>query len=126
MIRYRYNEQVSPPAPFIRVAIVSPMTNERGIEVPAQLDTAADMSVVPLAVVESLGLMPMGEDPTLGFGGHLTTIPTYLVRVRIHDYPAREIEALVSPDEPYVLLGRDVLNGHKITFDGPNLALKIE
>ena len=30
---------------------------------------------------------------------------------------------VASPLEPYVLLGRDVLNHFRITLDGPNLVL---
>ena len=126
MIRYRYNEQVTPPAPFVRVSVAATVGRDLGVEVPAQVDTAADFTVIPLLVVESLGLEPLGEVPILGVGGHLAMIASYLVQIRIHDLPATKIEALASPDEPYVLLGRDVLNNHRITFDGPKRVLDIE
>jgi hypothetical protein len=38
----------------------------------------------------------------------------------------RLVKVLASLEEPYVLLGRDVLNHFRITLDGPNLVLDIE
>lgn len=35
------------------------------------------------------------------------------------------IRATVGENEPWILLGRDVLNGHKLVLDGPDLALEI-
>ena len=125
MIRYRYNQQVSPPAPFIQVQVGRPVGGTPGVVCPAQLDSGADMSVVPQRLVAESGLLPMGEVPTLGFGGVLATMTTYLVRLQVHDLPPREIEALAGPDEPHVLLGRDMLNGYRVTLDGPNLILEI-
>jgi hypothetical protein len=61
MIRYKYNQQVSPPAPSIHVTIRRP-----------------------------------GD------------------------------EVLANRDELYVLLGRDVLNRHRIVLDGPQLVLEID
>ena len=71
MIRYRYNQQVSPPAPFIHVTIRRP-----------------------------------GDE------------------VSFRVLPAQE--ALANRDEPYILLGRDVLNSHRIVLDGPQLVLEID
>jgi hypothetical protein len=35
------------------------------------------------------------------------------------------VKVVASPDEPYALLGRDVLNKHTIVLDGPNLILEV-
>jgi predicted aspartyl protease len=126
MIRYRYNQQVSPPAPFVHVTVSPPVPGSAGAEGPAQLDTAADMTVIPWRLVQELGLVPLGELPILGFGGHRTTVPTFLIHLQIREQAAYVIEVLASPEEPYILLGRDVLNRFRVTFDGPNLTLEIE
>ena len=47
MIRYIYNKQVSPPAPFVHVSVSPPQVGLEGMIVPAQIDTAADLSVIP-------------------------------------------------------------------------------
>jgi predicted aspartyl protease len=126
MSRYRYNHQVDPPAPFAYASVGAAAVISASLEYPAQLDTAADMSVVPWRVVEELQLDPLGEFEALGLGGHLMTLPTFLVRIQLRGLPPRVVEVLASPDEPYVLLGRDVLNRFRVTLDGPNLVLEIE
>lgn len=95
-------------------------------EHPAQLDTAADVSVIPERIADDLRLEQLGEAAALGFGGHLVTVPTFLVRLQIRGAAAHVVKVLASPDEPYLLLGRDVLNRFRVTLDGPNLVLEIE
>lgn len=125
MTHYRYNRQVDPPAPFVYVGLRSPHDDDPPLELPALVDTGADTTVVPLQVVESLGLPPLDEMPTVGFGGQLTFIPTFLIRLRLRGLVEMSVEVLASPDESYVLLGRDVLNRFKLTLDGPGLSLEI-
>jgi predicted aspartyl protease len=96
------------------------------VEYPAQLDTAADLSVVPWRIVEELQLDQLGEIEALGFGGHLMTMPTFLVQIQLRGLAPQVVEVLASAEEPYVLLGRDVLNRFRVTLDGRNLVLEIE
>jgi predicted aspartyl protease len=112
MVRYTYNQQVTPPAPA-------------GVEVPAQVDTAAELSVIPARFVDELRLVPLDIVSALGFGGHLLTLPTYLVELRIRGLDPITVKVLASHDEPYALLGRDMLNRHTILLDGPNLVLEV-
>jgi hypothetical protein len=125
MVRYNYNQQVIPPAPFVHVSLRRPFEGLVGVEVPAQIDTAADLSVIPARSVEVLQLLPLDSVSALGFGGHLLTLPTYLVEVQIRDLDPITVRVVASHDEPYALLGRDVLNRHTILLDGPNLVLEL-
>ena len=43
----------------------------------------------------------------------------------VHDLPPLDLTVYGNKGEPYVLLGRDVLNRYRIVFDGPQLALEI-
>ena len=126
MIRYRYNEQVRPPAPFVHVTIRCQETGKALNDIAAQLDLAADRTVIPASAVRALGLHPLDEVTVSGFGGQMLVVPTYRLEVGIRDLPAAAMEVLAHPEEPYVLLGRDVLNRHRILLDGPGLAMKIE
>jgi len=126
MSRYRYNQQVKPPAPFAYASVSATAEGAPSLECPAQLDTAADLSVVPRRIVDQLQLDRLGEFETLGFGGHVMTMPTFLVRIQLRGLPSQVVEVLASREEPYVLLGRDVLNRFRVTLDGPNLMLEIE
>lgn len=126
MSRYRYNHQVDPPAPFAYALVGAPVDGGPSLECPVQLDSAADLSVVPRRIVERLQLEQLGEFDAIGFGGHLMTIPTFLVRVQLRGLAPHVVKVLASPEEPYVLLGRDVLNRFRVVLDGPNLVLEIE
>lgn len=125
MTRYSYNRQVDPPAPFIHVALRSPATGESVDGLPAQIDTAADRTVIPGTLVERLGLVPLDELPVAGFGGQVFLLATYLVELTIRNASPLAVEVLAHPAEPYVLLGRDILNHFRLILDGPELILDI-
>ena len=50
---------------------------------------------------------------------------THVVEIGIELLPLHPVEILAA-DEPYVLLGRDVLNRHRMVMDGPKQSLEIE
>ena len=77
-------------------------------------------------IVETLGLVQLGEAEIMGFGGHLTTVPTFLASLAIRQFEPIIVKVLVNPDEPCVLLGRDVLNQYRVLLDGPRLKLQID
>jgi predicted aspartyl protease len=126
MIRYSYNQQLTPPAPFVHVTVRPP---ERGIAVsdlPALLDTAADITVIPARIAEELQLIPLDEVPIGKFDGRVSWVSTFLVQLALRQATPKVIRVVASRDEPYVLLGRDVLNDYRATLDGPLLRLEIE
>lgn len=125
MIRYAYNRQIEPPAPFVHVSLRRPGGAPSLDDLPAQIDTAADRTVIPGGLVARLGLVPLDELPVAGFGGQVLLVSTYFVEVTIRGQPPRPVEVLAHEGESYVLLGRDVLNHHRLLLDGPGLALEI-
>jgi len=125
-MRYNYNRQLTPPAPFVHVRASAPASGKAVEQIAAQLDSAADRSVIPWSVVEALQLPQLDELPALGFGGHLLSVPTFLVQLTVRSCTPITVEAFASREEPYVLLGRDVLNHFRVLLDGPNLVLEME
>ena len=125
MIRYAYNRQIEPPAPFVHVSLRCPESGKAADNLPAQIDTAADISVIPENLVGHLGLVPLDELPIAGFGGQVLLVPTYRVELSIQTLTPRSLEVLAHPEEPFILLGRDVLNQYHLLLDGPRLALEI-
>jgi hypothetical protein len=49
----------------------------------------------------------------------------YSAEVGAHTHPPTPIQILASPSEPWVLLGRDVLNTLRLVLDGPGQVLEI-
>jgi hypothetical protein len=125
VIRYAYNLQVQPPAPFVLVNLRSPMTGAAVRDVPAQIDTGADCTVLPESVSLALALIASGQATATGFAGIPTQVSLYPVELGIHTEAPQPLEVLTSPEEAWVLLGRDVLNGKRVLLDGPGLALEI-
>jgi hypothetical protein len=125
VIRYSYNTQTQPPAPFVHVALRNPADGSELRDVAAQIDTAADRTVLPDMIVQALKLPQMGTQAVGGFEGASYTLPTYAVLLSIHNLPPRPIKVLGAANEPWVLLGRDVVNAHRLVLDGPLLILDI-
>jgi predicted aspartyl protease len=124
--RYRYNHQVNPAAPFVHVSLQALEGTAEVVELPAQLDTAADITVVPEILVLHARLVLFGTMEVAAFGGIVTTVRTFLARVQIRGEKAVVIKVVSSAHEPHILLGRDILNSHRIVLDGPGGFLEIE
>ena len=125
MIRYRYNSQKQPPAPFVLVTVGNPLTGAELRDVPAQIDTGADCTLVPSGVVATLGLNYSGSWSVAGVGSKVEEMRLYPASIAIHQLPPQPIEVVAHPGESWVLLGRDVLNGFRLLLDGPGLVLEI-
>ena len=125
MIRYRYQAQLRPPAPFVSVSLRNPATGQEVRDVPAQLDTAADRTLLPEDTVRALGLPRIPEVAIGVAGGAVHSMAAYPVVVAIHDLPGQTIEAVGCAGEQWVVLGRDILNAHRIVLNGPQLSLEI-
>jgi predicted aspartyl protease len=125
VIRYRYAMEAQPPAPFVNVTVRCPTTGRHVEQSLAQVDPGADCTVLPSSVVTALALVQVGLYECRGFHGEIVLLPVFLVKVSIHDLPAVEVRAVLGERESYILLGRYVLNAHRIVLDGPRLALEI-
>jgi hypothetical protein len=125
VIRYNYLAQIHPPAPFVYVTVRNPITGVEQRDVPAQLDIAADRTLLPDTVVQALALPQIGTIPIGGVGGHIQEMSCYPVQVSIHNLPSQTLEVVASAGETWILLGRDILNAHRLLLDGPQLALEI-
>jgi hypothetical protein len=102
------------------------MTGAEMRDVPAQVDSAADRTLLPDAVVQALALPQMGTINMGGVGGIVLTMPSYPVQLTIHNQPVQVVEVVASPGESWILLGRDILNAHRTLLDGPQLFVEID
>jgi hypothetical protein len=125
VIRYNYLTQLQPPAPFVYVTVRNPVTGAEQRDVPAQLDIAADRTVIPAFLAAVLALPQIGTIAIGGVGGIIQPMAAFPLEVAIHDLPVQIIEAVASAGESWVLLGRDVLNAHHLSLNGPRLIVEI-
>ena len=116
---------VHPPAPFVLVRIgqtAGPLISGNLL---TQLDTGADRTVIPGELLHQIELARSGSTIVVGFAGRDDDAPIYDVRLTVAGFDPVPIEVLARVDEPWVLLGRDVLNHYRIVLDGPNQTLEI-
>jgi predicted aspartyl protease len=113
-----------PAAPFLPVRIASLAERSETIVVQAKLDTGADLTAVPYALIEQLHLMPAGEIEVEGYDSRRATIRAYDVNLQIDQLAANGL-LVIGFAEDYVLLGRDVLNHLRVLLDGPALTTEI-
>ena len=118
-----YDQSFDPPAPIAKIILRNVKTGERVKDVSVFLDTGADISLLPLAVITQLQIKPSNESVNLlGFDESKSLSELYLLQV-IFLGKRLTGEYCAIADE-IGILGRDVLNQFSITFDGKNLEWK--
>jgi len=108
------------------VTVARPDDLERIADVPAKVDSGASQTILPTALVERLKLEAVGQHRFEGLGGVQTTLSIFRVVLTIRGCEPVEVNVAGSDGEPYILLGRDVLNQFLVTLDGPKGKLTIE
>lgn len=105
--------------PITYVTITNTETGASEPAVPMVLDTGADVTILPFQTALDAGI-ELGAAPRQveGIGGMKRDL--YEVYVRL-GFNGIEVPLWVMVDRPGVgILGRDVLDYHRLLFDGPN------
>jgi predicted aspartyl protease len=119
-----YDTSLLPPAPFVSIRLASLADRSEPVAVPAKIDTGADLTVIPVRLVEQLQLMPAGEIEVESYDGRRATLRAYDVNLHIDQLSLPGL-LVIAFSEDYVLLGRDVLNRLRVLLDGPALMTEI-
>lgn len=110
-----------PPAPLARVTLRDPISGTVRSDVVMLLDTGADVTLVPKAAIASFSTSLLLEEQheLLGFDG--SSVMSSPVRLGLY-FCRRTFRGLfLIIDEPWGILGRNVLNTVPILLDGPRL-----
>jgi len=119
-----YSRDFDPPAPVVSCTIYCPVDRRRVTSVLGEIDTGADISVVPQSVVDALKLIPRRLLITEGYDGTQSQWPSYMVDLEIEGQEVRDVEVIALPRENGIL-GRDVLNHFIVTLNGKDLTVEI-
>ena len=113
--------EFDPPAPIAYVTLRNGVTGKEWLDVQMQLDTGADITLVPQEVVNRLNLtiVPNISYELAGFDGHTTIAPMVRLELLFCQRIFRGQFLLI--DEERGILGRNVLNAVPLLFDGPRL-----
>lgn len=117
---FPYSPGRTPPIPAVRLKASSPDGSRSIPDVLAFIDTAADLCVTPLVLVQLLRLSSLRQIDADGLGGQIGTYDLYEFDIEVPGLPVETVETIAHPDEPYLLLGRPFLNLFRLTLDGPN------
>jgi hypothetical protein len=111
----------APPAPVALVSVRSPDGNQSAMNVPMLIDSGADVTLLPDAVVATLGLIGTGERYQLvAFDG--STSESESVSADLLFLGRRFRGRFLLTESEVGILGRDVLNHLRLLFDGPALS----
>ena len=110
-----------PPAPLAKVTIRHPTSGATISDVPMLLDTGADVTLLPQAFVEQIGI---NGDPNegyelKGFDGNVSVARVVEVDLLFLRRAFKGRFLLI--DQEWGLIGRDVLNHVSLLFDGVHL-----
>ena len=121
---FNYAAEV-PPAPYALVTLAQLDESVSVVDLPAKVDSGAAQTVVPTPIVARLGLDEVARHEFEGLGGQRVMLAIFRLLLPIRGCPTVELNVAASDGEPYILLGRDVLNQFRIVLDGPNGKLEI-
>jgi len=124
--QYRYFSGPNPPAPVVYVSLADPAGQGSLAGQPANLDTGALKTVIARALADQLSLLRVREIQSEGLDGVVVVLPTDVFELTIKDLSPVVLEVLGSEGEPYILLGRDILNRYHIHLNGPEQSFLIE
>jgi hypothetical protein len=117
-----YNStEFDPPAPVAYITLRNGATGVEWSNVPMQLDSGADITLVPLEAVNQLNLTitPDTYYELAGFDGHTTLVP--MVRLELVFCQRTFRGQFLLVDQGWGILGRNVLNAVPLLLDGPRL-----
>lgn len=85
------------------------------------VDTGADVSLIPCAIVDAINATPTGRTmEVVSFDGHKSARPVVAVSMHLGKYKMN-VEFLLHDDgETIGIIGRNVLNLLYVVLDGPS------
>lgn len=93
-------------------------------EILAKVDTGADVTAIPFALVDQCRLSQTGQFAVEGYDRHTKSLPYYDVILRVAHLKLSGLSTITF-SENYILIGRDALNYLRLVLDGPAPTLEI-
>jgi hypothetical protein len=119
-----YDKTVRPPAPIVDITIRHPEDFAQAVYIRAKIDTAADVSAIPITVAAQLNLPIAKKLKVKGYDDIPTSVFTYSTHFEVAQANIDSLKVIAIPGE-YALLGRDVLNHFYIHLNGPELTFNL-
>ena len=119
---FTYDTTSEPPAPTAKVTFAQAGAGPDTARVEAQMliDTGADISLIPSAVVDAIYATRTGRTMEVtSFDGHRSARPVVAASMHLGKYKMN-VEFLIHDEgEATGIIGRNILNLLYVIFDGP-------
>jgi predicted aspartyl protease len=99
--------------------------NGRSITVSALIDSGAGLTTIPASVISSLSLQRVGDMFIRGAQGPRQKRGLYRANIEFLGI-AFDNHPVVELDRNEMLVGRDILNKHRLLLDGPQLSFSLD
>ena len=114
-------DQFDPPAPVAIVSVRDPSSSCTVEKISMLIDSGADVSLLPGAVLEHLGLRRDDDDVYELAGFDNTRSASRAVQATMVWGSRAFTGRFLTSDSSYGILGRNILNHVRIVLDGPRL-----
>ena len=119
MRSYPHNRQYVLPFPALEISLRASDDSPAIGALSALVDTGADITLVPLSLLEQIEAPELDEVRLRSHWGHATTVTTYLVNIELSTGVLPGLEVVGDLHAGEIVLGRDVLNRLLLLIDGP-------
>ena len=119
---FPYDATHNPPAPTARVtfACVGAGPDATRIEAQMLVDTGADVSLIPRAIVDAINAAPTGRTmDVVSFDDHKSARPVIAASMHLGKYKINAELLLHDEGETIGIIGRNILNLLYVVLDGP-------
>jgi predicted aspartyl protease len=107
-----------PALPIVELFVRSVAATDGGTSLRALVDSGADATILPLAVLQNAHVDQVGR-ARMRWGSHQSQMyDVYLVTIAIGPYEIYGVRVLADPTGSEAILGRDVLNQMVVTLNG--------
>src|SRR5690554_4304141 len=108
MLTFEYDTSFDPSMPVATVTLIHPNQPDNLMEVTALVDSGADATMLPIAILDQINAPLIGDGYLRGILGTSEAVDIYLVRIQIGPYYTGGIRAAGMPDGSEAILGRDI------------------
>lgn len=105
-------------SPDAVITVFNPSDDSKNRDINAIFDTGAVMTCLPEQEIKQLGRLNYSSVNVRGLNNTIVERETYIVDIQLGDNRFRNIEVIATSKE-YGLIGRDILNKKKVTFNAP-------
>lgn len=120
-----YAREYHPPAPVLDIYLCAPGTYNWQGPFPAQIDSGADVTIIPMSLLAHLRVPAIDEIALISQWHDRHVMRLFQVDLRIAGFLFPAIDVVSDRWSQEVLLGRNVLNRLDLRLEGPKLRTHI-